>query len=147
MPGPGRSYDPSASRASGGPQDIPGCSGRHGPHLALRAAPLVVGPRRESTAWSTVGYCTEHIQGSVPSLTLKLGGDERSRISRRSPGLPPLGITPNLLTCTHRTSLSESGPAILPAASSIAKHSSTGVGLWTADIILIDVKNLVWQSY
>ena len=47
----------------------------------------------------TVMYDMVVIEGSMPSLTLHLGGKDRSVINRHFPGLDRLGITPIWLSC------------------------------------------------
>ena len=71
--------------------------------------------------WLTVMYDTVVIEGSMPSLTLHLGGKDRSVINCHFPGLDRLGITPIRLSCMFGIDPIGRGPSILPFATSVAR--------------------------
>ena len=87
-------------------------------HFSQETAPAVC--RMASTAPSTVTYDIEHRSESILSFTLFPSGEDRSTIRRHFPDFP-LGITPNLLTCSPGKDPTGKGPKILPSAHSPAR--------------------------
>ena len=101
--------------------------------------PTMSAPRPKFVTMATTSsnfiYCRENCSGSIPSLTLRPCGDDKSKIKRHFPGWPALGITPKLLTCKLGSGLLRKGPATRPKATSFCRYASTISGWAVAEAL------------
>ena len=100
-------------------------------------------PKAETIAdtVSTDMYDKEQRVGSIPSLTLRPDGKERSVMSLHFPGVWPLGTTPSWLHCTSRATLSGRGPRIRLSLCSLVMKADTTSGWATAEGIFAEAES------
>ena len=78
---------------------------------------------RAATIAATVSI--EQREGSMPSLTLRSGGNDRSVIRRHLPGACPLGTTPIQLWWTCHAVSGGRGPIRRPSVTSLSMYAVT----------------------